>query len=179
MLSAVPGWQVVLVLVVHHFVAAPRGSVGVSWVLVLVVHDFVAAPLGPIAVSWVLVLVVHDFVAAPGAASWFGGTVWCVVAAVRHLGSSFNRSEPVATGPEACSCVGSNCASCGAPRGDGLDAVAPRADRVLSSFRRFAVTAPGEPPAWPPPPGTIGRGSFPRPATCRPLRRARRFFIRA
>ena len=31
-------------------------------------------------------------------------------------------------------------------RGDGLDAV-PRADRVLSSFRRFAVTALGEPPA--------------------------------
>jgi hypothetical protein len=48
------------------------------------VHDFVAAPLGPVAVSWVLVLVVHDFVAAPGAASWFGGTVWCVVAAVVH-----------------------------------------------------------------------------------------------
>ena len=85
MLSAVPGWQVVLVLVVH---------------------DFVTAPLRAVGVSWVLVLVVHDFVAAPGAASWFGGTVWCVVAAVRHLGSSFNRSEPVATGPEACSCVG-------------------------------------------------------------------------
>ena len=200
MLSAVPGWQVVLVLVVHDFVAAPRGSVGVSWVLVLVVHDFVAAPrgsvgvswvlvlvvhdfvaapLGSVAVSWVLVLVVHDFVAAPGAASWFGGTVWCVVAAVRHLGSSFNRSEPVATGPEACSCVGSNCASCGAPA---AMALTPWRRGRIVCCHRFAAS-PSRLSAslrrWPPPPGTIGRGSFPRPATCRPLRRARRFFIRA
>jgi hypothetical protein len=168
MLSAVPGWQVVLalvvhdfvaaprgpigvswvlVLVVHDFVAAPRGSVGVSWVLVLVVHDFVAAPLGPIAVSWVLVLVVHDFVAAPGAASWFGGTVWCVVAAVRHLGSSFNRSEPVATGPDACSCVGSNCASCGAPA---TMALTPRRRRRPVCCHRFAASPSrlsSEPPA--------------------------------
>ena len=112
------------------------------------------------------------------AASWFGGTVWCVVAAVRHLGSSFNRSEPVATGPEACSCVGSNCASCGAPA---AMALTPCRGRIVCCHR-FAAS-PSRLSAslrrWPPPPGTIGRGSFPRPATCRPLRRARRFFIRA
>ena len=51
-------------------------------------------------------------------------------------------------------------------RGDGLDAVAPRADRVLSLFRRFAVTALGEPPAVATTAGDDWSRIVPRPATC-------------